>query len=461
LRKQQSDGPTDEKGRPDAISNTDLARMSAARRMRMVAYLKTGPTANHNGGWRHPAADLADLFSPDRYAHLARVLEHAMFDAAFFADTFGVPDIYKGSFDTYLRDGGQITYVDPLMVLPIMAQATQHLGLGTTLSTTFHNPYQLARILASFDLISGGRACWNVVTSATEMEARNFGTTGLPPKDQRYDQADEVLEACCALWECWQPDALVMDREAGIFTDPSKVRYADYNGQYIRTRGPLAMPRSPQTRPVFLQAGASDRGREFAARWAEAIFCTPHTRDDCAAFYADIKARMVKYDRPPEECAVLPSIAVVVGETESIAKEKAAYLNDLISGDLVLAGNSAILGADLSVHDTPEKLAAAQGNQGVTGSRDRVMQLAKAEGISFAEAARRPRGVIVGTPGMIADHMEDWFRAGVCDGFIIWPTVSPLMFEEFGRMVVPELQRRGLVRTEYGSGTLRDNLRAG
>ncbi len=434
--------------------------MSSQRRMNLVAYLKTGPTANHAGGWRHPASSLHDIFEPERYEHLARVLEAGCFDAGFFADTFGLPDIHGNHFRTYLGFGGQISYLDPLAVLPLMARVTTRLGLGATLSTTFQTPYWLARTLGSLDLLSKGRIAWNIVTSATDLEARNFGHDGIPPKDQRYDRADEVLEACCALWDCWQDDALVLDRERGIFADASKVRYANYVGRHVRTRGPLSIPRSPQVRPVFLQAGASPRGRDFAARWAEAIFCTPHTRQDAQSFYADIKQRLLGYDRNPDTCAVLPSIAVVLGETDSIAQEKAAYLDSLGDPELVLAGNSQLLGVDLSAHHTESDVIDAQGNQGIQGSHDRVVQLAASDGISFAEAARRPRSLLTGTAATVVDHMEDWFTHQACDGFIIWPTVFPGMFEDFVRLVVPELQRRGLFRTEYQGRTLRENLQS-
>ena len=428
------------------------------RRMHLVAYLKTGPTANHPGAWRHPEADLHDIFAPERYEHIARVLEAACFDACFYADTFGLPDIHGGNFDAYLRNGGQITYLDPLMVLPLMARVTKHIGLGATLSTTFMTPYYLARTMASLDMITGGRAAWNVVTSATELEARNFGMDGLPPKDLRYDRADDVLLACEALWDCWDADAFVMDRERGVFIDPSKVRYADYEGPHVRTRGPLTIPRSPQGRPVYLQAGASDRGREFAARWAEMIFCTPHSKADAITFTADIKARMARYGRTPEQCKVLPSFAVVLGETRAIAEAKYQHLQSLIDPDAQRMLNSSLLGADLSKHKSVADMTAVQGNQGVTGSTDRVLQLMRDEGISFDEATAKPRGLLVGTATDVADQLEDWFHDGACDGFIVWPTIFPRMFEDFCRLVVPELQRRGLFRTAYAGSTLRENL---
>jgi FMN-dependent oxidoreductase (nitrilotriacetate monooxygenase family) len=426
--------------------------------MHLVAYLKTGPTANHPGAWRHPEAALHDIFDPGRYEHIARVLEDARFDACFYADTFGLPDIHGGNFDAYLRLGGQISYLDPLVVLPVMARVTRHLGLGATLSTTLLHPYWIARTLASLDMLSGGRMAWNIVTSATDLEARNFGMEGIPGKEERYDRAEEVVEACCALWESWQEGAIVADREGGVFVDPGKVRYTEFEGRWVRTRGPLSIPRTPQVRPVFLQAGSSDRGRDFAARWAEMIFCTPHSKADTLAFTTDVKARMAKFGRAPEDCKVLPSFMTVIGETESIAQEKFEHLQSLIDPEAQRMLNSALMGVDLAKVASPEEMRAAQGNQGIVGSQDRVLQMMRAEGIGFREAVAKPRALLVGTAQSIADTLEDYFTSGACDGFIITPTVHPRMFEEFCRTVVPELQRRGLFRTEYAGATLRENL---
>jgi FMN-dependent oxidoreductase (nitrilotriacetate monooxygenase family) len=432
--------------------------MPVKRKMHLVAYLKTGPTASYAPGWRHPSAPLHDIWDAERYEHLARMLEEARFDAAFFADGMGLPDIYKQSFADYVGRGGQLSLIDPMIVLPLMARVTRHLGLGNTISTTFHPPYQIARSLGSLDLLSKGRAAWNVVTSATNYEARNFGLDGMPAKDDRYDRADDVLEACFALWDCWDADALVMDRETGVFADPAKIRYANHVGPYVRVRGPMSIPRSPQGRPLILQAGSSPRGRDCAARWADMIFCTTATKADGIAFRADMHRRLSERGRNPAECAILPTLSVVVGETESIARERADYLDSRMDPELVLASSSTLLGVDLSAVETAEQAETAAGNQGITGSRDRMSQVAKAQGISFAQAVRKPRGLLAGTPAMIADVMEDWFTSGACDGFVLPPTVFPATYEEFARMVTPELQRRGLLRREYAGRTLRENL---
>ncbi|MDF1790736.1 MAG: LLM class flavin-dependent oxidoreductase [Thalassobaculaceae bacterium] len=432
------------------------------RHMHLVAYLKTGPTAMHVGGWRHPEATLDDILHPSRYEHIARVLEAGCFDGCFFADLFGLYDIHGGSYDPYVRRGGQISYLDPTVVLPIMAMATRHLGLGATLSTSFHTPYHLARWLGSLDVLSGGRVAWNVVTSATDLEAQNAGMDALPPREERYDRADEVLEACFALWSSWDEDPFVLDKEAGVFADPSKVHYANYEGRWIKTRGPLSIPRSAQGRPVIMQAGSSDRGREFAARWAEVVFTIQRGREEMREFYDDLKARMDKVGRAPNECAVLPAISVVLGETESIARERADYLDSLIDPELVTASSSSSVGADLTKLKDGKSLAELQGNQGMKGTEQVLEQAMKAEGKSLAEAAanRHRRRELVGTPSMVADRMQELFEAGVCDGFVLAPTMFPGMFEQFCRGVVPELQRRGIFRTSYTGRTLRENLQS-
>ena len=432
------------------------------RKMHLVAYLKTGPTALHVGGWRHPESTLDDILDPERYQHIARVLEAAKFDGCFFADLFGLYDIHGGSHDAYVRRGGQISFIDPTVVLPIMAAVTRNLGLGATLSTSFHTPYHLARWLASLDVVSKGRVAWNVVTSATDLEARNAGMSQLPPRDERYDRADEVLEACFALWNSWDADALVLDKEKGILADPSKVHYANYEGRWIKTRGPLSIPRSPQGRPVIMQAGSSDRGRDFAARWAEIVFTIQRGREEMREFYVDLKSRMDRRGRSPSECAVLPAVSVVLGETDSIARERADYIDSLIDPELNLAASSSSLGADLTKLKSEAALAGLQGTQGMKGTEQLIQQSVKAEGLTFTQAAQKRNAgrEIVGTAKMVADVLQETFEADVCDGFVLAPTMFPGMFEQFCRSVVPELQRRGLFRTEYAGSTLRANLKS-
>ena len=428
------------------------------REMHLLAYLKTGPTGLHVGAWRHPDSRLDDILEPGRYEHIARVLEAGRFDGCFFADLFGLYDIHKGGFDTYIRRGGQISFLDPMVVLPLMARATQHLGLGATLSTSFHSAYHLARLLGSLDVLSKGRVAWNVVTSATDLEARNFGIDALPPKDLRYDIADEVLEACFALWDCWEEDVLVLDKARGIFGDPSRIRYANYAGRHVRSRGPLSIPRSPQGRPVIMQAGASERGRDFAARWAEAIFAAQNSQAAMAEFYGDVKGRMAARGRAPGECVILQGLTVVLGETEAIAREKADHLDSLIDPELALAASSSGLAVDLA-RVGQEGVAEARGNQGMDGMQQRIERQMRDEGLTFDQAVRRgSRFTLVGTPAMVADRMQALFEARACDGFVVAPTVFPGIFEEIAAALVPELQRRGVFRRDYTGRTLRENL---
>lgn len=392
------------------------------------------------------------------------MLEAGKFDGLFFADILGLYDLYGGSFDTMVGRGGQLCLLDPAVVLPMMARVTEHIGLGLTYSSTFNHPYQIARMLGSLDHLSGGRAAWNVVASTSTLEARNFGMDEMPGRAHRYDRADEVLEACCALWNSWEPEALLLDKAAGAFADPAKVHYADYAGRWVRSRGPLTTPRSPQGRPVIMQAGSSERGREFGARWGEVIFTLQHRKSDMQAFYTDFKSRLAAQGRAAGDCVVLPSIDVVLGETESIAHERAEYVNSLVDTQLGLALISGHIGIDLSRFDPDQPLTDIAVEEGSRGSFDVILQGTEAEGLTLGEAARRfgtselcPQ--LVGTPEMVADHLTDMFQDGACDGFVLTPTTFPGMFEQFSRSVVPLLQKRGVFRTEYNGRTLRENLR--
>jgi FMN-dependent oxidoreductase (nitrilotriacetate monooxygenase family) len=435
----------------------------AKRRMHLVAFLMTGPTCHHHGAWRHPESDVADLLSPTRYEHIARVLEAGKFDALFFADILGIYDIYDGKFDTMVGRGGQVCLLDPAVILPMMARVTSRLGLGLTYSSTFNHPYQIARMLGTLDHLSAGRVAWNVVASTSTLEARNFGMAEMPGRAERYERADEVLEACFALWDSWEEGALLLDKAAGAFADPAKIHYANYAGKWIKSRGPLTVPRSPQGHPVIMQAGSSDRGREFGARWGEIIFTLQHRKSDMQAFYNDFKGRMARRGRAAESCVILPSIDIVIGETDSIARERADYVNGLVDTQLGMAQISGHIGYDLSQLDPDQPLMDIAIEEGSRGSFDVILQGTAAEGLTLGEAARRfatselcPQ--LVGTPEMIADRLCDLFEDHACDGFVLTPTTFPGMYEEFCRMVVPILQERGVFRTEYAGATLREHL---
>jgi FMN-dependent oxidoreductase (nitrilotriacetate monooxygenase family) len=437
----------------------------AKRQMHLVAYLKTGPTFHHHGAWRHPEAPLNDMLRPERYEHIGRVLEEGFFDACFFEDFVGVFDIYKGSYETTLARGGQINLLDPLMVLPYIARATKNLGLGITLSTTFYHPFHLARMLASLDHLSDGRVAWNVVTSAADLEAQNFGMPGIPDRVTRYDRAEESVEACMALWNTWEDGALLLDKEAGAFADPSRVHYANYVGKHVSSRGPLPTPRCPQGHPVIMQAGSSPRGREFAARFAEVIFTFQHQKHDMLAFRDEMHGRMRALGRDPAECAILPCVDITLGESEAMAVEKCAFLDSLVDPELALAITSAHIGIDLSGYPLDQPLNVLARDQTTTGSLDILVQATQASGgMTLREAAQKYGTCVmapqmVGTAASVADRMQDLFEAGACDGFILTPTTFPGNYEQVSRALVPELQRRGIFRKAYTGRTLRENLR--
>lgn len=435
------------------------------RKMSLIGLMIAGPTAQNHGMWLHPESDNR-FFDAGGYEHIARTLEQGFFDALFFTNQMGFSEDVSGDYSKIVDHGGQMHLLDPVPIVAIMSRVTKHIGLGVTLSSTLFNPYTLARTLASLDILNGGRTAWNVVTSSGENEARNCGLDGLPPREIRYDIADEVLEACDALWASWAPDALIMDKASGRFADSAKVRRCNYEGKYVRTPGPLTVPAMPQGRPVIMQAGASDRGRRFAARWAEMIFMLQHDKPGMIAFNQDIKRRMVDAGRSPDQCAVLAAVDLVIGETDSIAREKQAYVNGLFHDDMGLALVAGHTGLDISKYPLDQPLSELTTETGSQGSLDVILQGTAAEGLTLRQAARRyatselcPQ--MVGTPAAIADRLTDLFQSGACDGFIVNPTVNPGTFEQFTRSVVPLLQERGVLRTKYNRPTLRETVLSG
>ncbi|TYL85778.1 LLM class flavin-dependent oxidoreductase [Bradyrhizobium cytisi] len=433
------------------------------KKLHLAAFVSAGPVSGSHAGWRHPKAD-GDLLSAAYYQNIGRLLEQGRFDLLLIADILAIPDTLGGSLDSQLRYGALgALRLDPLVVLSIIAGATKHLGLGATISTTYAQPYVLARALATLDHLSGGRAAWNIVTSFQEAEARNFGLTEQLSRDGRYERADEFLEVVTKLWNSWEDGALVRDRQTPLFADPARVHRIDHSGKWFNVQGPLNVSRPPQGRPVFIQAGPSDRGRDFAARWAEIIFVTPGLIDVAVEFRNDLRARAVRFGRDPDTVKVLPGIVPVIGDTEKQAKALHDQLHELSHPESGLSTLSYHLGVDLSRFPQDEVLPENLDVPGVEGHYREVAELTRRSGLSLAElgqryGAGRTTSGFAGTPSTVADRMQEWFEAGACDGFMLQVPYLPGGLEELVHGLVPELQHRGLFRTEYDGSTLRDSL---
>lgn len=427
------------------------------RQMKFVAFLMAGPTAHHHAMWRHPETENRFL-DPAFWETLARTLETGKFDAFFFADTLC---FYN---ETLMARGGQMSLLDPVPLVAMMARATSHIGLGVTMSTSFLDPYSIARQLATLDVLSGGRIAWNIVTSASSQEAQNFGRPSLPPRNERYERAEEVLKVCMDMWSGWSDGALVLDKASGDFIDETKMRRTEINGKYVSGNGMFTVPPSPQRHPVIMQAGSSPRGRDFAASCAELVFTLQHSLPDMQEFYTDLKGRVDKAGRNPDDCAILISVDPIIGETESIAREKQAYLNDLVDPRLGIALVSAHTGIDFSQYPLDKPVKDIKVEEGSRGSFDVILQGTKAGNLTLAEAGKRfatselcPQ--VVGTPESVADQLQEFFENRGCDGFIMTPTEMPGSFEAFTRSVVPILQKRGVFRKDYPGTTLRETIR--
>ncbi|MEU0922953.1 LLM class flavin-dependent oxidoreductase [Streptomyces malaysiensis] len=427
--------------------------------MHLAAFVTAGP--GRPGGWRHPAAD-RNWLSASHYQHIGRVLEEGKFDLMFFADILSVPDRLGNSMDSQLRYGslGSLR-LDPTPILASIAAVTDHIGLAATVSTSYLEPFPVARSFATTDHISDGRAAWNVVTSFQDSEARNFGNDRHIDRDKRYERADEFLEVACKLWDSWEDDALVLDPDTPLFAEPERVHHIDHEGEWFSVRGPLNVARPPQGYPVIIQAGASPKGRDFAARWSDVIFCSHASLESAREFYQDIKGRAERHGRRREDVKILPMATPVIGPTTEAAQRSADELADLVPP---LAGLSTLayhLDVDLSGLPLDEPLPDVD-VPGVQGHYKEVVEMTRREGLTLRELGKRyggrVEGTFVGTTAEVADGMERWFTEGACDGFTVGAVHTPGAFEDFARQVVPELQRRGLFRTEYEGGTLRDNL---
>jgi len=436
------------------------------RQLHLGGFQIASHVTHSHAAWRHPGSD-PDFLAPDYYHRVGRILERGRFDFVFFADLLAVPTNYGATTDeaqaAALERGTQASAtLDPTLVATSIAAVTRHLGIAVTKSTTYFHPFEVARSFATLDHLSRGRVAWNIVTSLSGAEARNFGLEQALDHDLRYDRAQEFVEAAVALWDSWDADALVQDKASGVFADPTKVHAVDHDGLFYKTRGPLTTPRSPQGRPVLIQAGSSSKGKDFAARWAEAIFEIDPTPEGRRAYYDDIKSRASDLGRNPDHVKVFPSFIPFVGETESIAREKQAFHNELadpVSGLMTLSVHT---DHDFSAYDLDAPVEDVQVS-GTQGLFDVARRLSQRDSLTLRDIGRLyAQGVLlpqfVGTASDIADQIEASFHGGEADGFILSCAQAPGTFNDFVDQVVPELQRRGLFRREYAGTTLREHL---
>jgi alkanesulfonate monooxygenase len=417
---------------------------------------------HHVAAWRHPntPADAGHDFQ--HYKRLALAAEAAKFDAVFLADivSVNVPG-NKTEALTYSARGG---HFEPLTLLSALAAVTERIGLVSTVTTTYNEPYHVARKFASLDHISGGRAGWNLVTSANAAEAWNFGRDHHLEHGRRYERANEFIDVVAGLWDSWEDDAFLRDKASGRYVDPAKVHVLDHQGTQFQVKGPLNVARSPQGYPVRVQAGSSEPGKELAARTAEVVFTAQQTLDEGRAFYSDLKGRLAKYGRGPDELKILPGLFPVVGRTQAEAEAKFQQIQDLIHPTVGLGLLGGMLGGfDLSGYDLDGPLPELPESNGGKSRQALLIEIARRDKLTIRQlylqiAGARGHKQIVGTPETIADFIEEWLLNDAADGFNIMPPTLPDGLTDFIELVLPELRRRGLFRTEYEGRTLRENL---
>lgn len=418
------------------------------------------PNGSHPASWLVPGAEDGASNDVGYYQRMARLAEKGLFDLFFIADT---PAARTDNLRAWSRSPVFMNVFDPIVLLAAVAGATQRIGLGATASTSFSEPYTIARQFASLDHISGGRAGWNVVTSANDYAARNFGLDRLPPHAERYARAREFVHLVRDLWDTWEDDAFVYNHEAGLSFDPARFRVTHHEGAHFRLHGALNLARPPQGHPVIIQAGASEAGKELAAETAEIVFGSAATLEKAKEFYRDLKGRMARHGRPTRSLRILSGISVVVAETEQAARESLESWQALIHPDVGILRLGQDLETDLSDlpldEPVPENRIPATSNlhQGYFAEIADMIR----SGLTLRQIGlryNRSKATFCGTPVSVADHMQTWIEEEACDGFMISFPVLPGTLETFVDTVVPELQRRGLFRTGYDGSTLRDVL---
>ena len=435
------------------------------RQMTMVGFLQAQNCTNLASSWRHPESRL-DFSTADYYQEIGRVLEAGKFHLGFFDDRLAMPDKYGNDHAHTVEEGIRCVKMDPLAVLMAMGMGTKRLGLGATRSTTYYEPFDVARMFMTVDHLTGGRAAWNVVTSMNDGEAMNMGHDAHGEHDARYDRADEFIEVVMGHWGAWDDDALVLDRATNRFADATKVHRLDHVGKHFKSRGPFTVPRSPQGHPVVIQAGQSGRGRKFAGKWAEVIFASPTTMTQAHQVYKQLHADISAAGRDPDQeariCTLLYQCAAA---TKMEAEDKFALIEKLPTDTDALSLLSEALNFDFATKNlddpfTPAELASISG---VHTTRDRVIAETGRPDPTVREFMRhsgraRPHNAVVGGPKEVADRLEEMFLSRACDGFVVAATHIPGSYVDFVAYVIPELQRRGLYHKDYAGPTLRENL---
>ncbi len=427
--------------------------MTHPRKLRLGTFL--GGTGSNMASWRHPHADADATINLDYFKTLTRRAEAAKFDFAFFGDGLYISEKSHPNF---------LNRFEPLTLLAALAMVTTHIGLAATLSTTYSDPYTVARQFASIDHLSNGRAGWNIVTSPLEGSALNYGKPAHPEHDLRYRMADEFLDVTKGLWDSWEDDAFIRNKATGVFFDPAKMHRLNHQGEFFSVQGPLNIARSKQGRPVLIQAGSSEAGKTFAARHADAIFTSQGSVAEAVQFYNDVKRRAAQYGRHPEEMVILPGCSPIVGQTPAEAEQKYQEIASLVDiGDALHYLGRYFNDLDFTQFDldAPFPDLGDFGRNGWESTTDRLKYLARQEHLTLRQLALRtttPKSTFMGTPTHIADTMQAWLEAGAADGFMISGAVLPDGLYDFIDHVLPILQERGLFRTEYEADTLRGNL---
>jgi N-acetyl-S-(2-succino)cysteine monooxygenase len=426
--------------------------MCAATRQMHLGVFVLG-TGNHSAGWRYEGAAVSnnDLSVT---MEIARIAERGKFDLLFISDGL-VMD--AGDHPSFL------CRFEPTTLISVLSAATRRIGLGATVSTSYGEPYHVARTFASIDHISNGRAAWNVVTSAQPNAALNFSRERQMDHNLRYEVANEFVDVVKGLWDCWDDDAIVADKESGVYIDAERVRSLNHRGQFFQVRGPMNIARCPQGHPVIIQAGGSPSGLELAARTADVVFSVVQELDSAKAAYADLKGRLGKYGRAPEALAVLPGVMPIIGDTDAAAKDKLSLLQSWLTPANAAVLVSGRIGYDVSGYPLDGPVPAPPPSEGGRTFSRVLFETARRENMTLRDlynmtAAARGHWVVCGTPRRIADTLEEWFVEGAADGFNILPPYFPGGFADFVDLVVPELQRRGLFRYEYQGTTLRNHL---